>query len=217
MKRTVFAAAILLICLTAGSPLAEADSLQDAITYCIGVARVSQEFGDDRLGEASACATEIVVYLAQQAALLVPFVGQAEFDGAQVNLLPGGTSASLSLQFIDPATGLPASGPLVGFVDYQVNLDPSMPNLFLDLGTSSNAGSNFALPFTIPSHGEEPIVLAFPFSPNGNPIFIAGTGGFNDAVGLAFNATTPEPPEVALLGSVLIILSVVFRREFTEQ
>ena len=198
------------ICVALLPSLASADSFDHALTTCLIIADISNEFrgapGTGPVDEAIACAGAINAYLVQQAAALLPVVGQLLFAGNPVSLLPAGVAGLLDFRFIDPATGSPATGPTIGSVDYQVNVNPAVPTDFVDIGSSSDAATDFTVPFTIQA-GTEPVFLATPFSPSGDAIFVAGTGGSNDARAVAFNATVPEPSYVVLLGSALALIA----------
>jgi len=206
------------ICFAFIAPRTCGDSLDHALTTCLIIADISNEFrgvpGTGPGDEAIACAGAISAYLVQQAAVLLPAVGQLLFAGSPVSLLPAGATEFLDFRFIDPATGLPTTGPPIGSVEYEVNVNPAAPTDFVDIGTSSAAATDFAVPFTVQS-GTEPVFLAIPFSPAGDAIFIAGTGGSNDARAIAFNATAPEPSYVVALGAALALVAFRLRRPGT--
>jgi hypothetical protein len=202
------------ICVALLPAFASADSFDHALTTCLIIADISIEFrgapGTGPVDEAIACAGAINAYLVQQAAALLPAVGQLLFAGNPVSLFPAGATGLLDFRFIDPATGLPAMGPPIGSVDYQVNVNPAVPGDFVDIGSSSDAATDFAVPFTVQG-GTEPVFLATPFSPSGDAIFIAGTGGSNDARAVAFNATVPEPSYVVLAGCASALVAFMRR------
>jgi hypothetical protein len=151
--------------------------------------------------EALGCAKAWADYYSEQHNFPVPFVGQAEFNATfPVASLPSSTTGVLTFEFIDPGTLNSVSGPGVGSVDYKVNIDPSSPGTFLDLGTSTSASSHFALPYTV-STGTEPLFEAIPLDRTGAPIVMTGAGGLNVAIGSAVNVTAaPEPADGILLG-----------------
>lgn len=122
----------------------------------------------------------------------VLFVGQAEIDGAYPSqvFLPPGTNTTLSFQFIDTTAGLPVAGPAVASVVYDANVDPKTPNVFVPIGTSTDAATHFSLSYTV--SGEEPDIRATPYDSFGQPVFIDGVNGENVAVGSVV-ALVPEP------------------------
>ena len=78
-------------------------------------------------------------------------------------------------------------------VFYEVNLDPDAPTTFVPIAISSDANTNFALPFTI--SGFEPLIRATTFGPLGLPIVITEQSGVNLALGtvVAIPTAIPEP------------------------
>jgi hypothetical protein len=179
------------------SPLISA-STRDAL---IDAARVLTFLGiaDDKLEEALIF-TANKKYNDEQNESGVSAIGQALINGlSPTALVPPGTTVPLTFQFINPGTGQPTTGPTVSLVDYMANLNPNTPNVFVDLGTSTNAASNFSLPFTVVPF--EPFIKAIPFGPNGQPIVIPGVGGENVAIGVAVALQPiPEPSTLTLLG-----------------
>jgi hypothetical protein len=133
------------------------------------------------------------------------FIGQPSLaDSFPAADLAIGETSLLSFQFIDPATEQPAVGPAIGAVFYEINTDPSHPDIFLPLGTSFDPASNFAFPFTL--NDFEPDIQAVPFDTAGHPIVIAGVDGINVAVGSVTDIPVPEPPTASLLGSAVLSL-----------
>jgi hypothetical protein len=131
-------------------------------------------------------------------------VGQVAKDGffpvAEYTSADLGTIEALTYFFIDPATGQKTqTQPDFEFsaVRYDALLQPftldknqlneaSIRANLVTIGTSSDAASNFEIPFTL--QGFEPIILAFPLDANGNEISGEGTAGFASNV-----LATPEP------------------------
>ena len=91
---------------------------------------------------------------------LGPLGGSMYADLYPSSNVPIGQMDLLTFSFISPETGLPTSGPQIGSVVYDVNLDPSDPDLFQTIGTSFDAAHDFALPFT--AAGFEPLIRATP-------------------------------------------------------
>ena len=151
-------------------------------------------------------------YLSEAAFKPIGFVGLTAIDGSTspFELTGNGQILTLSFEFINPATGVPTTGPAVSSVLYEANLDPSTPNVLVPIGTSSAFVSNFAI--TWQSSGFEPMIEAIPYDANGNPIVISGVDGENSAVGLnvALNAPDSSPTSV-LLGLGIVGLFCVRR------
>ena len=142
----------------------------------------------------------------------------------QVNFIAGGvasaspvvttatpTSGSLTFEFLDVDTMQPmaaGSDPAIGSVVYEVCSDyTSSPISWTVLGTSTDASSGFALPFSCGT--AEYMIDAVPYDTSGNPIFFADAentsdDGSNDAVGgldfIDCGTCVPEPSSLALLG-----------------
>jgi hypothetical protein len=146
-------------------------------------------------------------YLSEQSDGGVSIVGQPLIGGSYptAGLLPGATT-TLAFDYVDTATGLPTGGPPISYVLYEASVDPGTPGSFVVLGSSSDAGSNFSLPFTATSL--ETMIEAIPYDSGGNPIVLTGLGGENVAVGLAMALNpqlVPEPSSwvlAALAGAV---------------
>lgn len=145
--------------------------------------------------------------------LITPIVGQAELNGIfPVSDLSPGTAGLLTFHFIDPATQLIAAGPSVASVRYEFNIDPSMPDTFAILGSSSDAASGFSVPITIGN--TEPFFRAIPLNATGSPIFIGGVDNLNVAIGTEVNVNPiPEPSTLALLGIGASVLVYLRRRQ----
>jgi hypothetical protein len=121
-------------------------------------------------------------YQDEQAKKGTPIVGQAAFSGTYPsNFLPPGSPGQLQFLFIDTDTGLVTQGPEVGFVVYQVSLDPNLPDNLQWVGVSADPQTHFAFPVNV--NGFEPSYIATPFDRAGNPIVIPGVDGDNVAVG----------------------------------
>lgn len=139
------------------------------------------------------------LYLTMQEEASIPFVGQPVVAGSFAPRFDPGESVQITFAFIDPGTQLTVAGPAIGFVLYEVNLDPFTPDIYLPLGTATDAATNFSFPFLV--SGFEPDIRATPFSLTGIPIFVAGVGDFNVAVGFSAIIPTgiPEPSSALLL------------------
>jgi hypothetical protein len=124
---------------------------------------------------------------------LGPFGGSMYADQFPISHVPIGQMALLTFAFLKPDSLQPTVGPSIAFVVYDVNLDPSNPGVFKTIGTSFDATSNFALPFT--ASGFEPLIRATPFDASGKPIQIPGVDGDNIAVGYVvdMDISVPEP------------------------
>ena len=154
----------------------------------------------------------------QQSTSFVPFIGQAVLaDNYPISTLPDGATSILTFVLINPDTGLVVAGPTVGSVLYEVNLDPSTPDLYIQVGTSFDVASNFSLPFTV--SGFEPVIRATPFDLAGNQIIIPGVDGFDVAEGDVVNLSTPvpEPTSMVLLGTGLAGISMTMRKKFKSR
>jgi hypothetical protein len=121
-------------------------------------------------------------------------IGQTEVDGVPtISRADQGQTVSLTFNFSDIVTGIPpTSGPAIGSVLYEVNLDPLVPTVFDPIGISFDASGGFAEPFTIGSY--EPLIVAIPFDPSGAPIFVSGFPGENIAPSIALDIPTDAPP-----------------------
>lgn len=143
----------------------------------------------------------------------------------QVSSFDTGTQTSVSFQFFDPTTSQPVLDvcggstttapvvpchPPVSSVAYSINTDPRI-DFFSTLGASSDAASNFALPFTVT--GFEPMIRATPLDSAGRPIFIAGFDGTNVASGTVVNVSfdVPEPPAWPLIAVGFAVIAFVRR------
>lgn len=150
-------------------------------------------------------------YLEEQTSF-VPFVGQGLINGTFVSTSDVGMPSLLTFTFIDPATGLPVVGPQIGSVLYEVRPDPFNFDLYVPLGRSFDASTNFAFLFTVT--GIVTDVRVTPFDLSGNPIIIPGENGLNVAVGDAINLATnvPEPATILLLSTGLAGFAIKVRK-----
>jgi hypothetical protein len=142
-------------------------------------------------------------------------VGQPFIDGTYpVTTLAPGTTATLTFGFVDTVTGqLTTGGPTIGSVEYLVNTDPSNPNLFTLIGTSTDATSDFALGYMLGMN--EPDVRGIPFDPSGNPIVLADIGGSgNVAMGDSYNilSSVPEPSSIVMVSISLVCGLLAYSR-----
>jgi hypothetical protein len=162
------------------------------------------------------------LYLQSQASANVPIIGQpAIYAIAGVPQSPGfpdviagpGELLSVDFGFIDPTTSLAASGPTIGSVEYLVSTDPNNPTSYTPIGTSTDASSNFSIPY-LDSTAFEPDIEAIPFDANGNAIVIPGVDGYNAAIGSVTALAAPEPSTTRLLlaGTILILSSRLLSR-----
>ncbi len=139
-----------------------------------------------------------------------PYIGQVSASGnypwASLSKEEAQNGIELTFGFVDPFTGdITAANNIapVASVLYEVNIDSSTPSLFLPIGSSSDATSNFAINYIIdPSLfklASEPFIQATPLDSSGNPIVfidpVDGTG--NVAMGgitlFANPCSVPEP------------------------
>jgi hypothetical protein len=164
--------------------------------------------------EAEETATSYADYKKEQASLNIRIIGQpAIYAVAGIPQTPGypsvfaqpGQLLSVDFGFLDPATGLPTTGPSVASVAYEVDTDPLSATNFVPIGTSFDAGSNFSISYLI-STTFEPGIQAIPYDANGDPIVITGLGGDNVAQGKVVALFIPEPSTFALLLPSLLML-----------
>jgi hypothetical protein len=119
-------------------------------------------------------------------------------------------SCMLTFQFIDTTSQLPVSGPEIGSVFYEVNIDPDTPDVFVTLGTSFDASSNFALSF-LPV-GFEPEVHATPYDLLGNPIIVLDQNGLNVAPAWLVIFPLPDLSRTDVLLPLSVLSLAAFRR-----
>jgi hypothetical protein len=148
--------------------------------------------------EADAIAVCDSIYKSAVVGDLISPIGQPFLGGfAPSAFLGAGFSATLTFEFIDPGSGLPAAGPAIGSVLYEESATPDVPGSFTPLGTSFDVAHDFPLLFTATS-GEVDI-LAIPFDPRGTAIVISDPDGSNVAEGQVVQLNEiPEPSTLAL-------------------
>jgi hypothetical protein len=139
-------------------------------------------------------------------------IGQIAFNGDfPVDSFAPGTQGTFTFEFINTDTLQQQSGgPTIGYVLYEVSPHDGDP--YVPIGISSDSASNFAFGYVMP--GGEPSFEGIPFDKSGKPIVFNdfdGTG--NVAVGEYFNIPVPEPSALALLGSGLIGLAGLLRKQ----
>ncbi len=162
----------------------------------------------------------------------LPAIGEVTLTNqADVNVasLASGAHGELTFRFVDPATGLPVTGPAVGSVRYEaisIVTDTSTLADFTLLGVSNDLLTGFSLPFTAPppvsllesTIGFESFIRAIPLDLNGNPITIPGPEDEDAAIGLLANISpanvVPEPSAwiIVCTGAVAVSASWGFRR-----
>jgi hypothetical protein len=128
----------------------------------------------------------------------VTVVGLAELNGQEpAALVTVGSINELTYMFVDPLTLEPTTGPAISSVFYEYSPTPDVPGSFTPLGTSTDAATDFALPYlALPT--EEAIVAEPLF--DGNPVFIQGVDpSDNAAVGLVTALLVPEPSTWAMM------------------
>jgi hypothetical protein len=162
---------------------------------------------EDAAVEAFVIRTEVLrdEFETQQASISVPSIGEMLLASVNpVSMTPVGATGMATFRFIDPGTGLPTAGPTIGSVVYEINIDPSLPGVFVPLGTSSNVTTQFSLPFSVTDRITT--VRATPFDPGGSAIVIPGVGGFNVAGDIAVNiGAVPEPATQFLVVTAVVI------------
>jgi hypothetical protein len=141
-------------------------------------------------------------------------VGQALFDSQfpVASFVPG-TMGELTFEFINTDTlQQQMGGPTIGSVLYELNLDPDGAPVYVPIGASADAASNFALPFTLP--GGATWVHAIPYDTSGNPIVFTDIDGVgNVAVGDFINVQpAPEPSSLLLVGWGVLGLAGILRK-----
>jgi hypothetical protein len=154
-------------------------------------------------------------YEDEQYAALVPLIGQPRIAGSYpYSSVADGQSTTVDFRFVDPNTLLPMASDVVTAVFYEVNLDPTTTD-FVPLGTSSDASTQFALPFVVT--GFEPLIRAIPLDASGTPVFMVGVDGSNVAQGLVLNFSIPvaEPPTFLSLLVGLAALAGLRRRKIS--
>ncbi|MGO9114801.1 MAG: hypothetical protein ACLP9L_36760 [Thermoguttaceae bacterium] len=113
------------------------------------------------------------------------------------------TPGDLCFAFYNLSTQQPmpiGSDPIIGSVVYEVCTDyASSPLTWTPIGTSTDAASNFALPFTCGI--SDSMIEAVPYDTSGNPIVFTDPvdGVSNDAIGGLDSDRVPPVPEPASL------------------
>ncbi len=197
-RKTILLQAILAIAVLLGSPtIGRADSYSDYLLAVAGI-RLGTVLGDYTPSEEEALvAFAWKQYRQEQEKLGIPAVGQVAFNTIYPSAIATiGSTETLTFQFIDPATGLPTSGPAVASVLYEANYDPNSPTTFVPLGTSTDVAGNFDFAYVVT--GQEPVINAIPMDASGNPIVISGVDGDNDAQGGGLLVTVPEPSTLTM-------------------
>ncbi|MCB1725724.1 MAG: hypothetical protein KDJ39_18730 [Gammaproteobacteria bacterium] len=120
-----------------------------------------------------------------------------------------GDTCLLTFRTVELATLLQVAGPEVFGVHYEVNLDPTTPDLFVPIGTSYDTASDFAMLFEI--DGFEPLIRASPFDAAGNPVALTRRDGvfLSSASVILFDLPldVPEPMTFWLLAAGLMSLT----------
>jgi hypothetical protein len=172
---------------------------------------LSQEVASEQKGIA---AKEELFELQQEALENGIDLGELRVDNYHpVGRTLDGTPALLTFGFVKAVTGQPAiDAPAIGSVQYFAQEDPSNPGVFTPIGSSSDAGNQFAISWIV--SGFEPLIEAVPYSPSGAPVVINGVAGDNIAVGHVFDipATVPEPSSLSLLLAGLGLIAICYRR-----
>lgn len=117
-----------------------------------------------------------------------------------------GKTISVGYRFFDLATGLPIESPIdISYVKYRALLTPEASD-FVDIGTASNAASDYSVPFVL--QGFEPIIEAVAYDTSGNAYLSDGYVGINMLV-----MTVPESDSVVLLLSGLAAFAICFLKK----
>jgi hypothetical protein len=171
--------------------------------------------------EAATARSELLKEYAEQFANRELFVGGIFLNGSPGVYSFGSGSGILTANFtfswVNPATGLPTSGPAIASVQYYVwngvvtSLNLSAWTL---VGTSNNSAPGFEFTYSFPA-GEH-IFLSVPLNSSGQPIFINGVGGYNDAESLVMNTVTPEPGSLVLFATGALALAPVMRKRIVN-
>jgi hypothetical protein len=165
--------------------------------------------------EAAAAAAAWAAYYAERNGVALA-IGQAELNSVfPVTFATTGEHGSLTFAYINPVTLLPTTGPTVASVLYEQSQTPNVLSSFVTIGTSTNAGADFALPYTagLTLGTVEQQILAIPYDSAGSPIVLPGVDGDNSAQGgLTILMSVPEPATLAVLASGLLALTVTRRR-----
>jgi hypothetical protein len=210
--------------LLAAAPIASANTI-DYLSYLLDKATIrtntylgawSYSFEDEQIEAA------YKKYQATQASANIPLIGQpAIYAIAGVPQSPGfpdviagpGSLLSIDFGFVDPATGLAASGPAIGSVEYLVSTDPNNPLSYTPIGTSTDAASNFSFSY-LDNSAYEPDIEAIPFDLSGHPIVLTGVDGYNAAIGsVTALSAAPEPSAWLFLAGVIFMAPWLMRKK----
>jgi len=144
-----------------------------------GAVAANEKITDDELARIAAIVQAVE---AQHAQASLNGLGQASLNGTpnEVNLLRG-TLATLTFDPFNPMTNTTFIDATIASVRYDAILDPILAPSYVLLGTSTNSGNHFALPWTV--DGFEPLVRATPLNALGQPIVYPGVDGVNAATG----------------------------------
>jgi hypothetical protein len=198
-----------------------ADSIFDSLSVGVNTLLCSFSGQCTWRQEAATAREELLKEYNEQFANKELFVGGISLNGSAGVYSFGSGSGTLTANFtfawVNPATGLPTSGPAIGSVQYYV-WNGAVTSLNLSawtlVGTSSNSASGFEFTYSFPA-GEH-IFLSVPLNSSGQPIFINGVGGFNDAESIVMNTITPEPGSLVLLGTGALALAPVMRKRIAN-
>jgi hypothetical protein len=155
-------------------------------------------------------------YTIENVAKLVPRIGRAALNGiSPIADFATGTTGILTFQFVDPATGTPVTDSDLAEVEYMANIDPATPDVFTELGTSSDSLGNFGLSYTVT--GFEPLIQAIPLDALGNSLIFPGSGGDSDNVapGIVLDIQpVAEPTSLTMLGMGIVSLGLLLYKRY---
>jgi hypothetical protein len=210
----------LLLALALHGHNAQADTLKQSLDNEITALTNTKNAVWDYKQELSSIGAEAILETQEAIAAGLKKLGLISLNGSNPGSVAPGAMTSLTFSFIDPSTGAVVAEP-VSAVNYYAwtgmgdSLDPSS-STWMSIGSSTNAGSGFSLPYTFSS--TEQIFLGVPLDPSGAPIVITGVGGYNNATDTVAGILTPEPAGYSLLGTGLAAISaLVWRRRTAER